>query len=236
MRSLSLAALAIAAALVPPAEAHEITSASDPATAAAFDIVDARVTTEGGDVVFAIKVRDGAGSSKPDPQGEFAGSEVYAYVWPTSIDSGDIGFDAGQGIVAMAVTFHPDFDDAAYGGKNRHIWHPHWVVLVKDDACGGGLTVKDIAEGTTVKTPPTWPGVPILIDSPEFPLDFTADTVEVRVPLSAVASLAGASFDGVTAGLRVNANIHAPLLCVDDVFKIASGDLSLPGRVAPAPQ
>lgn len=236
MRSSSFAALAVAAALASPAIAHEITSASDPSVHAAFDIVDTRVTTEGDHVVFAVKVRDGAGASKPDPKGEFAGSEVYAYVWPTSIDSADIGFDAGQGIVAMAVTFHPDFDDAAYGGKNRHIWHPHWVVLVKDEACGGGLTVKDIPEGTTVKTPPTWPGVPILIDSPEFPLDFTKDTVEVRVPLAAVSSLAGASFDGVTAGLKVNANIHAPLLCVDDVFKIASGDLSLPGKVAPAPQ
>ena len=40
----------------------------------------------------------------------------------------------------------------------------------------------------------------------------------------------GASYDGVTAGLRVNADLHAPLLCVVDVFDVASGDLSLPGR------
>jgi hypothetical protein len=46
--------------------------------------------------------------------------------------------------------------------------------------------------------------------------------------------LATASFDGVTAGLRINANLHAPLLCVANVFKIASGNLSLPGKVAPA--
>ena len=185
------------------------------------------------DVVFAVKVRGGAGEAKPDPKGEIQGSEVYAYVWPTSIDSAAIGFDAAQGIVAMAVTFHPDFDDAAYGGKNRDIWHPHWVVLVEDKAGGGGLTVKDIPEGATVTTPPTWPGVPILIDSPDYPLDFTTDTVEVRVPLAAVSTLEGASFDGVTAGLKVNANLHAPFLCVDNVFKTASGDLSLPGKVVP---
>jgi hypothetical protein len=41
----------------------------------------------------------------------------------------------------------------------------------------------------------------------------------------------GVSFDGVTAGLRVNASVHAPLLCVADVFDVASGDLSLPGKV-----
>jgi hypothetical protein len=29
----------------------------------------------------------------------------------------------------------------------------------------------------------------------------------------------------------VNTNIHAPLLCVTDVFDIASGDLSLPGAL-----
>lgn len=230
----SLLLLTSALAVHGTANAHYIATASDPAVHASFDIVDTRVTTVGDDVVFAVKVRGEAGASTPDPKGEFAGSEVYAYVWPTSIDSADIGFDARQGIVAMAVTFHPDFDDAAYGGKNRHIWHPHWVVLVEDAACGGGLTVKDIPAGTTVKTPPTWPNVPILIDSPEFPLDFTTDTVEVRVPLSAVSTLADASFDGVTAGLKVNANLHAPLLCVDNVFKTASGDLSLPGKVAPA--
>ena len=43
--------------------------------------------------------------------------------------------------------------------------------------------------------------------------------------------IAGASYDGVTSALKVNANIHAPLLCVTDVFDVASGDLSLPGKV-----
>jgi hypothetical protein len=37
--------------------------------------------------------------------------------------------------------------------------------------------------------------------------------------------VATARFDGVTAGLRVNANLHAPLLCVENVFKVASGNL-----------
>ena len=41
--------------------------------------------------------------------------------------------------------------------------------------------------------------------------------------------VSGAAYDCVTSALRVNANIHPPLLCVTDVFDIASGDLSLPG-------
>jgi hypothetical protein len=29
----------------------------------------------------------------------------------------------------------------------------------------------------------------------------------------------------------MDASVHAPLLCVADVFDVASGDLSLPGKV-----
>lgn len=53
----------------------------------------------------------------------------------------------------------------------------------------------------------------------------------MRVPFADIGAVEAAGSDGVTAALRVNANIHAPLLCVTDVFDIASGDLSLPGRV-----
>jgi hypothetical protein len=60
------------------------------------------------------------------------------------------------------------------------------------------------------------------------------DAVEVQVPLAQIGALATARFDGVTAGLKVNANLHTPLLCVENVFKVASGNLSLPGRVVPA--
>jgi hypothetical protein len=52
-------------------------------------------------------------------------------------------------------------------------------------------------------------------------------TVEVALPARAQ----GAHFDGVTAALRVNADLLAPLLCVTDVFDVASGDLSLPGKI-----
>ena len=49
-----------------------------------------------------------------------------------------------------------------------------------------------------------------------------------------ISGIAGAKFDGVTAGLKVDGNLHAPLLCVSNVFKVASGNLSLPGQVVPA--
>lgn len=231
----------LAASLLPtlsaaPAIAHDAGIHVEPAAAvmASFDIIETSIVTKGDDAVFTTRVRGEAGIDKPDATGNFEGSSVYAYVWPTSLNSGDIGFDADQGIVALAVTFHPDFDDAANGGENRQVWHPHWVVLGEDAACAGGLKVNDIPEGTTPKVPPTWPNVPLLIDSPQYPTTFTGDTVEVTIPLELITGIADASFDGVTAGLKINGNLHAPLLCVDIVFKVASGDLSLPGKVTQA--
>ncbi len=236
MYRISLAAALLLAALsLVPAHAHDNALTAEPSDAimASFDIIETSIVTQGHNAVFTTRVRGEAGVDKPDAIGKFEGSSVYAYVWPTTLNSGDIGFDVDQGIVALAVTFHPDFDDAANGGENRHVWHPHWVVLGEDAACPGGLKVHDIPEGTTPKVPPTWPNVPLLIDSPEYPTTFTGDTVAVSIPVALISGIANASFDGVTAGLKVNANLHAPLLCVDNVFKVASGDLSLPGKVAP---
>jgi len=216
---------------VPAPAGQPIVAAADTARPAPFDIVRTEIVTRDGNAIFRTKVRAAAGSSVPTAVGTFAGSGVYAYVWPTSLNSADVGFDKDQGIVALAATFHPDFDDGAHGAKNRDKWHSHWVVLVEDKACGAGLKVKDIPEGAKPTLPPTWPGAPILIDSPDYDPSFAGDTVEVRVPLGKLGAISTASFDGVTAGLQVNANLHAPLLCVANVFKVASGNLSLPGKV-----
>jgi hypothetical protein len=62
-------------------------------------------------------------------------------------------------------------------------------------------------------------------------MSIATDTVQVSVPASVIGASAGIRFDGVTSALKVNANLHAPLLCIADVFDVASGDLSLPGRV-----
>jgi hypothetical protein len=212
------------------AAADDIKANSDAKVAAPFDIVESRISIDKDHAIFQTRVRGDAGADKPRATGKFGGSQVYAYVWPTSLDSADVGFEKGQGIVALAVTYHPDFDDGAKGAKNRDHWHPHWVVLAKDQSCGGGLKVIDVPKDAKPKLPENWPGAPLLIDSPDYPATLSGDTVEVRVPLSRLGGLKSAAFDAVAAGLRVNADLHAPLLCVADVFKIASGDLSLPGK------
>ncbi len=242
-----LVVLALAPALVAGlATAHEghdhgIQAAEGNAQPAEFDIVHALVTIEGNVATFQMAVSGAAGETTPTITGQLAGSEVFAYVWPTTIDSYEVGFEHGAGILALAVTAHPDFDDTPLFDENGdgdptndgNVWHSHWVVLGPDDQCGqGALKVIDIPEGHSPRLPKTWPGLPLLIDSPGWQPLLTGSSVTVSVPFDDVTVVAASSFDGVTAGLRVNANVHAPLLCVVNVFDVASGDLSLPGTPA----
>ncbi|MCX4029865.1 hypothetical protein H0A36_02660 [Endozoicomonas sp. SM1973] len=207
-------------------------------TPAEFDILHAKVVTDGAHLVFQQEVRGKAGVKSPQTVGKLAGSEVYSYVWPTKLNSSTVGFEADQGMLALALTVHPDFDDTPLydedgdGNKTNDgdKWHSHWVVLVPDNACGkGALKVKDIAKGTQPKMPATWPELPIFIDSPGYDFDLDNSEVLVRVPLKDLGFPKAFNFDGVTAGLKVNQQVHAPLLCVNNVFDVASGNLSLPG-------
>ncbi len=239
-RRSALAGALVAFAAAAGAGAHPVDAAKVNAPRTDFDIVRTAIDRSGDDVVFSMAVSGRAGASRPAPSGKLAGSAVYSYVWPTSIDSAAVGFDAAQGILAFAVTSHPDFDDTPLQDENGDgdkandgdLWHSHWVVLVPDEACGrGALKVRDIPEGAKPRLPGTWPGLPILIDSPGHEPRFAGPEVTVRVPAASLGDIEGVRFDGVTAGLRVNASVHAPLVCVADVFDVASGDLSLPGRV-----
>jgi hypothetical protein len=223
------------------AMAQDIPAEKGNAQAASFDIVKTEIERAGDDLVFRMAVSGEAGASKPTSTGKLAGSSVYSYVWPTSLNSAAIGFEKDEGILAFAVTSHPDFDDTPLYDENGDgdkandgdLWHSHWVVLVPDESCGeGALKIKDIPEGARPKLPTTWPGLPILIDSPDYEPKIAGSEVSVRVPADTLGQTAGVQFDGVTAGLRVNASVHAPLVCVADVFDVASGDLSLPGRAS----
>lgn len=224
------------------------TALADPIAAASgnqaqteFDIVKAGVTATEDMVTFTIGVSGKAGTTIPAVSGKLAGARVYSYVWPTSLDSSTVGFEKAQGILALAVTAHPDFDDTPATDENGdgdkandgNLWHSHWVVLGPDDACGkGSLKVIDIPEGAKPRLPATWPGLPLLIDSPNLVPEISDSTVQVKLPAALLGDIFSFKFDGVTAGLRVNESTHAPLLCVTDVFDVASGDLSLPGTTS----
>jgi|TARA_E500000305_G_scaffold111198_1_gene121952 hypothetical protein len=213
-------------------------SVADPAQEAidpAFDIVEMGATSDGRLLTFAMAVAGRAGSVKPVPIGQLAGAKVQAYVWPTNMDPARVGFDPESGILALAITAHPDFDDTplfdedqdgdpANDGAN---WHSHWVVLVEDTACGAGLKVRDVSPGRDI-LPATAPHLPIALDSPGMSPILDGSTARITVP---IADTEGVSFDAVTAELQVNSQGEAPLLCVTGIHDVMSGDLSLPGRV-----
>ncbi|KXO13241.1 hypothetical protein AKG98_3459 [Moritella sp. JT01] len=209
-------------------------------TPATFDIVHAKITTDKNIATFHMAVSEKAGISKPLASGKLAGSNVFSYVWPTSLNSATVGFEKDAGILSLAVTAHADFDDTPLYDENSDnnpandgdVWHSHWVVLQANEQCGKGmLAVVDIPEGTSPKLPKTWPGLPILLDSPGWDPIFNNNTVEVKVAFDSNVDISNTKYDGVTAGLRVNQSVHAPLLCVVNVMDVASGDLSLPGKV-----
>ncbi len=236
MRTTLLAATLLAAGAT-GALAHGITSEIDQTKMPAFDITSAEATTDGRLTTFMMEVAGVAGSVRPVPIGQLTGSKVEAYVWPTDLDPATVGFDPDSGILALAITSHPDFDDTPLFDENQDgdpandgaDWHSHWVVLVPDDACGAGLKVRDVSPGVDL-LPATAPYLPIALDSPGMSPILDGRTARITVP---VGDAEMAAFDAVTAELQVNEDGVAPLLCVTGVHDVGSGDLSLPGRVMP---
>ncbi len=223
-------------AVAPAVVAHEITSTTDKEITPAFDITTAGATTDGRLTTFMMEVAGVAGSVKPVPIGQLTGSKVESYVWPTNLDPSVVGFDKESGILAMVITAHPDFDDTPLYDENQDgdpandgaNWHSHWVVLVDELACGAGLKVRDVSPGVDL-LPATAPYLPIALDSPGMSPILDGRIARITVP---VGETEGTAFDAVTAELQINVDGEVPLLCVTGVHDIASGDLSLPGRVS----
>lgn len=216
---------------------------TDPYNTDAFAIENVSVThqTDLNLTVWNISVKGKAGSQTPTPKGQLDGAPVLGYVFPTSLSPTVVGFSKTDGILALALTSHPDFDDTPLWDENKDskydndgiIWHPHWVVLVKDERVTGGFSVKQFKKAdTTVKLPPTNPGMPMYMDSPGFPVITKNNTIQVIVPDYRIQNQTDFSFDAVTAFMKVNtSNENLPMLGVYNVYSVASGDLSLPYKV-----
>jgi len=191
--------------------------------------------------IWKINVAGTAGRTVPKEAGQLDGAPVLGYVFPTSLKPTDVGFSKTEGIVALALTSHPDFDDTPLWDENNDrifnndgvIWHPHWVVLHPDDRVKGGLSVKQFKKADeTVVLPPTNPGMPMYMDSPGYPVLTQTNTIKVIVPDYRMNNQVSFNYDGVTAFMKVNTSQdNLPMLGVYEVFSIASGDLSLPYKV-----
>lgn len=191
--------------------------------------------------VWEITVKGTAGKTTPTPAGQLNGAPVLGYVFPTDLKPADVGFGAVEGIVALALTSHPDFDDTPLWDENADrdyandgiVWHPHWVMLTEDKRVDGGLSVKQFdANDKSVVLPPTNPGMPMYMDSPGFQVITMENTIKVIVPDYRMNHKTDFAYDGVAAFMQVNTDDkQKPMLGVYKVFSVASGDLSLPYRV-----
>jgi hypothetical protein len=201
----------------------------------------ARYDAANDSIVLDIYVQGRAGETRPNPIGKLDGAPVLGYVFPTTLKSSDVGFNPTEGIVALALTSHPDFDDSPIWDENGDgifdndglVWHPHWVILIEDKRVAGGLAVKEFKKGdATVKLPPTSPGMPMYMDSPGFTVVTKDNRIRVVVPAARVNRRTDFKFDAVACYLQVNtSDMMMPMLGVMTVYSVASGNLSLPYAV-----
>lgn len=204
-------------------------------------VVEVRYASDLDQYVFEIQVMGEAGNTVPKPKGQLDGAPVEGYVFPTTLKPTAVGFGDVDGILALALTSHPDFDDSPLWDEDKDgkyendgiIWHPHWVVLVEDKRVKGGLSVKQFKKGDqTVVLPPTNPGMPMYMDSPGFPVLTEGTSIKVVVPGYRIKTDSQFNFDAVAAYMQVNtSDPDKPMLGVYNVHSVASGDLSLPYTV-----
>ncbi|UII30047.1 hypothetical protein LVD17_17245 [Fulvivirga ulvae] len=191
-------------------------------------------------LVFQVTVAGESGKTVPEAAGQLDGAPVLGYVFPTTLRSVDVGFGDTKGIVALAVTAHPDFDDTPLWDENNDrnykndgvIWHTHWVVLEQDDRVPGGLAVKQFAKTDVVILPPTNPGMPMYMDSPGYSVLTRGQQLKVLVPAQRIYGKKQFNYDAVAAFMQVNTSDSTkPMLGVYEVYSVLSGDLSLPYKV-----
>ncbi len=193
-------------------------------------------------LVFEQQVQGTAGGTKPKAVGKLEGAPVLGYVFPTTLKSTDVGFGATDGIVALAVTSHPDFDDSPLWDENNDgvydndglVYHTHWVVLVEDKRVPGGLSVKEFHKtDAKVVVPPTAPKMPMFMDSPGYGVMTSGNTLKVIVPAQRINRKTDFKFDAVTAYMEVFTGDHhtKPMLGVYEIYSVLSKKLSLPYSV-----
>ncbi|MFT3795073.1 hypothetical protein [Flavobacterium sp.] len=201
-----------------------------------------------GVTIWEIKVEGQAGATTPKPAGSLNGAPVLGYVFPTTLHPSDVGFNKTDGILALALTSHPDFDDSPLWDESADgnydndgiVWHPHWVVLVEDKRVGGGYSVKEFKkDDKSVVLPKINPGMPMYMDSPGYNVVTQNNAIRVIVPDYRINNKTDFKFDALSCYMEVSTGEGGshegagpkPMLGVYKVYHIASGNLSLPYSV-----
>lgn len=250
MMNCMLKRMAFAFAMLAAVAAEACEKCNIPENNPDFIIKSATIThnKKWGQLEFEITVEGLAGRTVPKPAGKLDGAPVLGYVFPTTLTAEDIGFSATEGIVAMALTSHPDFDDTPLWDEDLDgnytnasegiVWHPHWVILVKDDRVKGGLSVKEFdPNDKSIKRPSTAaPGMHMYMDSPGFQIVTEGNTIRMAVPTYRVNNKVNFKFDAVACYMQISApegghGKALPMLGVYTVYSVLSKNLSLPYAV-----
>ena len=172
-------------------------------------------------LIFTMDVAGKAAGIDVKPKGALHGAPVLGYVFPTNLEPENVGFSQAEGVVALAVTIHPDFDDTPLWDENNDrdyandgaVIHPHWVVLTQDKSVPGGLSVLQLPKDQIAqRLPPTNPGMPMYMDSPGFSVVLQGKTLKVLVPAQRMDHRKDFRFDAVTAYMEVNTSGLGPML------------------------
>lgn len=242
MKIIQSALLGAGIAGLTPLNACDVVINSEPAFAKSPSLkiksVGVEYREDLGSLIFTMRLEGPAGGVVPKAAGKLDGAPVLAYVFPTTLKASDVGMGSAEGIVALAITSHPDFDDTPLWDENgngdygddKQIYHTHWALLAKDDRVPGGLAVKEFKkDDKSVVLPPSNCGMPMYLDSPGHAVAARGNTLRVVVPAFHARNQTQFRYDGVTCYMQVNTScMQKPMLGVYEVYSVASKDLSLP--------
>jgi hypothetical protein len=194
------------------------------------------------ELVLSIKVKGEAGGTTPDSLGRMDGAGILSYLFSTSLKAEDIGFSKTEGVVALAITSHPDLEVSPLWDENNNgvynddgrSWQAHWVILVKEARVGGGYAVKELnKEDQTIRLPKTAAlNLPVYMDSPGFQVVIKDHTIKVVVPAYRINNNVDFKFNAMTCYMTYNVtDPNLPLMGIRNVYYTASEKTALPYSV-----
>jgi hypothetical protein len=194
------------------------------------------------ELVLSIKVKGKAGATMPDSLGNMDGAGIVSYLFPTNLKAEDIGFGKTEGIVALALTSHPDFDFSPLWDENNNgvynddgrAWQSHWVILVKEARVGGGYAVKELnKEDHNIILPKTAAiNIPLYIDSPGFQVVIKDHTIKVVIPSYRINNKTDLKFNAMSCYMTYNlTDPNLPILGIRNIYYTASEKVLLPYSV-----
>lgn len=151
---------------------------------------------------------------------------MLGYVVPTSLPPDAVGFRNAEGIVPLAVTSSPDFDDTPLWDEDRDgdyttQWFAHWILAGPDARVPGKLALLAASDEPTEVLPPTAPGLSLYLGSPGLTVQLRDQAIRVLAPVPRIVADPTCNCDAAAAYAQVNASDpQRPMRSVYDMSRI----------------